>query len=134
MPAPKGKGLCIEKECAKILHLAGIKDIWSRTKGQTKVKLNMIAALIDALKKLSEIKIQPDDIVKLGIVEGKLKGTDEEIIEPVDIPKKELTTKPEVKEDSEPIEVAAEVVNEGVVVEESAEKKSEEENSGEVST
>lgn len=75
MPAPKGKGLCVEKECAKILGLAGIKDIRSKTKGQTKVKLNMIFALVDALKKLSEVKIKPEDIKKLGIVEGRLKET-----------------------------------------------------------
>ena len=71
LPAPKGKGLVIEKECAKILELAGIKDIWSRTRGQTKTKLNLIHALIDALKKLSEIKVKPLDIEKLGIIEGK---------------------------------------------------------------
>ena len=58
LPAPKGKGLVIEKECAKILELAGIKDIWSRTRGQTKTKLNLIHALIDALKK-GEIDILP---------------------------------------------------------------------------
>ena len=73
MPAPKGKGLCIEKECAKILQLAGIKDIWSKTKGQTKTKLNMIYALMDALKKLSQVKIKPEDVQKLGIVDGKAK-------------------------------------------------------------
>ena len=73
MPAPKGKGLCVEKECAKILDLAGIKDVWSKTFGQTKVKLNMVAALMDALKNLSEIKIKAEDVVKLGIVEGKMK-------------------------------------------------------------
>lgn len=73
MPAPPGKGLCIEKECAKVLALAGIKDIWSRTEGQAKTKLNQVFALMDALKKLSLIKIQPGDVQKLGIVEGKLK-------------------------------------------------------------
>lgn len=73
MPAPRGKGLCIEKECAKILALAGVKDIWSKTYGQTKTKLNLIFALMDALHNLSEIKIKPDDIQRLGIVEGKLK-------------------------------------------------------------
>ncbi len=72
MPAPKGKGLCVEKECAKILSLAGVKDIWSKTEGQTKTKLNLIYALMDALRKLSEVKIQTDDIKKLGIVEGSL--------------------------------------------------------------
>ncbi|PIN73429.1 30S ribosomal protein S5 [Candidatus Woesearchaeota archaeon CG10_big_fil_rev_8_21_14_0_10_45_16] len=73
MPAPRGTGLCVEKECAKILALAGVKDIWSKTSGQTKTKLNLITACMDALKKLSEIKIQPGDIAKLGIIEGKLK-------------------------------------------------------------
>ena len=42
MPAPRGKGLCVEKECAKILSLAGIKDVWSKTEGQTGTKLNLI--------------------------------------------------------------------------------------------
>ncbi len=73
MPAPKGKGLCIEKECAKILEMAGIQDIWSKTIGQTKTKLNLITALIDALKKLSEVKVRPQHVAKLGVVEGKLR-------------------------------------------------------------
>ena len=81
MPAPKGKGLCIEKECAKILSMAGVQDIWSKTKGQTKTKLNLIYALMDALKKLSEIKVKPEDIHKLAIVEGKLKETEAREIE-----------------------------------------------------
>jgi small subunit ribosomal protein S5 len=78
MPAPKGKGLCVEKECAKILELAGIKDVWSKTKGQTKTKVNLIAALMDALKNLSTIKYQATDVEKFGIVEGKMKETKEE--------------------------------------------------------
>ena len=79
MPAPRGKGLVIEKECAKILRLAGIKDILSKTKGQTKTKLNLINALLDALKKLSELKIKPEDIQKLGIVEGRIKETEKTV-------------------------------------------------------
>ena len=72
MPAPPGKGLCIEKECAKVLALAGIKDIWSRTEGQTKTKLNMVTALMNALRKLSEVKVNAEDVEKLGIVEGRV--------------------------------------------------------------
>ncbi len=71
MPAPKGKGLCIEKECAKILEMAGIKDVWSKTQGQTKTKLNLITALMDALRKLTEVKVRSEDVAKLSIVEGK---------------------------------------------------------------
>ena len=73
MPAPKGKGLCVEKECAKILAMAGIKDIWSKTQGQTKTKLNLISALLDALKNLGTMKVKPEDISRLGIVEGQVK-------------------------------------------------------------
>ncbi len=77
MPAPQGKGLCIEKECAKILALAGIKDIWSKTSGQTGTKPNLIFALIDALTKLSEIKVQPQHLGKLAIIEGKMKSIEQ---------------------------------------------------------
>ncbi len=72
-PAPKGKGLCVEKEAAKILALAGIKDVWSKTEGQTKTKLNLIFAVIDALKKLSEVKVKPEDVARLHIIDGKLR-------------------------------------------------------------
>ena len=81
MPAPPGQGLCVEKECAKILELAGIKDIWSKTQGQTKTKLNVIYALLDALRKLSEMKIKAEDITKLGIIEGKAHATDTPVVE-----------------------------------------------------
>jgi small subunit ribosomal protein S5 len=98
MPAPKGKGLCVEKECAKILGLAGIKDVWSRTSGQTKVKLNLIEALMDALKNLSEMKIKTEDVEKLGIIEGKMKES-EEIPTPDEMVEEETITPPEVVEE-----------------------------------
>lgn len=103
MPAPKGKGLCIEKECAKILAFAGIKDVWSKTSGQTKVKLNLIDALMDGLRKLSEIKLKPEDIQKLGVVEGKLKESEEikeeEKVEELEKEIEEIKVpKPETKE------------------------------------
>lgn len=73
LPAPKGKGLIVEKECAKILRLAGIENVWSRTKGQTRVKTNLIKALEKALRKLSEVKTRPDDRDRLSIADGPAK-------------------------------------------------------------
>jgi small subunit ribosomal protein S5 len=70
IPAPKGKGLCCEKEIAKVLELAGIKDVWTKTRGQTRNLLNFVYACEDALRKLTIIKIKPEDIRKLGIVDG----------------------------------------------------------------
>lgn len=72
IPAPKGKGLCVEKEAAKILGMAGIKDIWSKTSGQTKTKLNFISAVMDALKNLSRMKVKSEEVEPLGILEGKI--------------------------------------------------------------
>ena len=70
MPAPKGKGLTVEKECAKVLRLAGLNDVWSKAYGQTKNKMNMIKALEKALLKLSTTKVRPQDVETLSIVEG----------------------------------------------------------------
>lgn len=54
MPAPKGTGLAVDDECKKVLKLAGIRDIYSKTFGQTRTKINLIKATIEALKKLNE--------------------------------------------------------------------------------
>ena len=105
MPAPPGKGLCIEKECAKILSLAGVKDVWSKTEGQTKTKVNLIYALIDALKKLSEVRVRSEDIAKLGIIEGRAKGQESaEVVTPVaENPSEEDGNASEVEEASQEI-------------------------------
>lgn len=73
MPAPRGTGLKVERECGKVLGIAGIKDIWSITKGQTRTKTNLVMACIEALKKLISTKTQPDMERELGMVEGKSK-------------------------------------------------------------
>jgi len=52
LPAPKGVGLVAENEAKKILRLAGIKDVWVRTSGNTSARINLVSAIFDALKKL----------------------------------------------------------------------------------
>ena len=78
MPAPKGTGLCIERECAKILALAGIKDVWSRAKGKTTTKLNMIKACIAALDQLVQVKLTTKQKQDMGIVFGKFSSKDKD--------------------------------------------------------
>ncbi|MEM2089956.1 MAG: 30S ribosomal protein S5 [Candidatus Pacearchaeota archaeon] len=55
MPAPRGTGLVADDECKKVFRLAGIKDIYTKSYGQTRTKINMIKACIAALKKLTKI-------------------------------------------------------------------------------
>ncbi len=71
MPAPKGKGLIVEQECAKILKLAGIENIYSKAFGQTRSKVNVITACIDALKKLNTFKPRPAHIKNVYMIEGR---------------------------------------------------------------
>jgi small subunit ribosomal protein S5 len=50
-PAPQGTGLVIGDECKKILKLAGIKDVFSKTFGQTRTTINLAKACVAALQK-----------------------------------------------------------------------------------
>ena len=85
LPAPKGKGLVVEKECAKILALAGIKNVWSKTLGQTKTKINLIKACEAALKELSKVKIDNKYREQLMVLEGGEKKEKSEIQTPEEI-------------------------------------------------
>lgn len=70
IPAPKGTRLCVEKECQKILALAGIQDVYSRTYGHTGTKINLIKACVEALKQLVEMKTNERFNKKAGVIKG----------------------------------------------------------------
>lgn len=69
IPAPKGTRLCVQKDCAKLLEFAGVKDVYSKTFGQTRVKVNLVKACFSAMKLLSRFKIQPEYYKKAGVLE-----------------------------------------------------------------
>jgi len=49
-PAPKGTGLVIGEAAKVVLRLAGIQDVWSFTKGETRTTINFVKATFNALK------------------------------------------------------------------------------------
>ena len=51
IPAPQGTGLVVASELKKVLKLAGIKDVYSKTFGSVRTTNNLVRACIDALKK-----------------------------------------------------------------------------------
>ncbi len=65
-PAPKGIGLCVSDELKKVLLLAGIKDVWSKTRGQTQTRINLIRAVFDALSILNRFKISSERNIITG--------------------------------------------------------------------
>jgi small subunit ribosomal protein S5 len=54
IPAPQGTGLVVGDECKKILRLAGIRDIYGKSFGQTRTTINLATACMRALKKLED--------------------------------------------------------------------------------
>lgn len=56
LPAPQGTGLVAAGEMKKILKLAGIKDVYTKTFGTRSTTANLARATIDALKKTNKEK------------------------------------------------------------------------------
>lgn len=77
-PAPKGTGLKAEKEVAKVLKLAGIQDVWTKVRGQSRNKINVIEALQKAILKLNTTKVQDRHIEGLAITHGTSKKEQKE--------------------------------------------------------
>lgn len=70
IPAPNGLGLAVGGVGKKILGLAGIKDAWSKTDGQTQTTVNFANAIMDALYQTNTMSAQERDIKVIGIVTG----------------------------------------------------------------
>jgi len=56
IPAPRGTGLAAGDVGKMVLRLAGIKDVWTRTKGETRTAANFAKAVYEALKQTYKVK------------------------------------------------------------------------------
>lgn len=56
IPGPKGLGLVAGDVAKKVLELAGVKDVWTFTRGQTKTTINFAKATFEALKQTVYLK------------------------------------------------------------------------------
>lgn len=57
-PAPRGLGLAAAEVPKVILRLAGIKDTWTRSEGQTRSTLNFALATFDAMKQTTRMAVR----------------------------------------------------------------------------
>ncbi|MCR4335005.1 MAG: 30S ribosomal protein S5 [archaeon] len=60
LPAPKGTGLVAGDNIKDVLKFAGIKDVWSKTEGNTASTLDFVQAAIDALVATSRVRVSDD--------------------------------------------------------------------------
>lgn len=58
IPAPRGLGLAAGGPAKKVLEMAGYKDVWSRTEGETRTTLNFALATFDALQRTNTIRFR----------------------------------------------------------------------------
>jgi len=58
IPAPQGTGLVVANELKKILKLAGIKDVYSKTYGRKRTTFNLVKACIEALKRTNPVEVK----------------------------------------------------------------------------
>jgi small subunit ribosomal protein S5 len=56
IPAPQGTGLVVAGELKKVLKLAGIKDVYSKSFGKVRTTFNTIKACFDALEKTNSLE------------------------------------------------------------------------------
>jgi small subunit ribosomal protein S5 len=56
IPGPKGLGLVAGDVAKKVLELAGVSDVWTFTRGNTRTTINFARATFDALKQTMYVK------------------------------------------------------------------------------
>ena len=61
-PAPKGIGLCVNDEAKKLMKMAGIRDVWSKTFGNPRTRINYIFAIFSAFKEMNRMKIAEEKL------------------------------------------------------------------------
>lgn len=72
IPAPKGIGLCCSAEMKKVMRLAGITDIWVKTRGHSQTRYNFAKAVFGALKKVNTLRMTEEQAQKVGVCIGKV--------------------------------------------------------------
>jgi len=68
-PAPRGLGLAGGETVRKVLELAGIEDIWTRSSGNTRTTVNFAKATFNALQNTAEARVPRRAFEKREVIE-----------------------------------------------------------------
>lgn len=72
MPAPRGVGLVVMDEVKRVMRLAGIQDVWAKSRGNTSSRVNAIQAVFDAMRKLNSMRISKESEAAMGMRVGRV--------------------------------------------------------------
>lgn len=73
LPAPKGVGLCVNNEAKKFMKMIGIRDVWSKSYGNTGSRINFASALYNAFKEMNKVKLSANEDAKEAAEETREK-------------------------------------------------------------
>ncbi len=71
-PAPRGVGLATGSVAKHVLRLAGVKDVWGLTRGQSRTTVNYAKATYNALSNISSFRITDAQRERLKIRAGEV--------------------------------------------------------------
>ncbi len=71
-PAPRGVGLATGNVAKHVLRLAGVKDVWGLTRGQSRTTVNYAKSTFNALANVSRFKINAEQMQRLKIRTGSV--------------------------------------------------------------
>lgn len=71
-PAPRGIDQAVSEDVGKLIELAGIDDVWIKSRGNTRTRENHIKAVFNALKKLNAVKTDEAVEADTGMVRGEI--------------------------------------------------------------
>ena len=57
IPAPKGLGIAAGETARKVMEMAGIQDVWTRSSGNTRTTLNFAKATYNALQNVVAMRV-----------------------------------------------------------------------------
>lgn len=73
LPAPKGVGLAVNDIAKVFFKLAGIRDVWGKSFGDTDTRVNLANAIFNTLKKLSSTRMRENFRKMAGVTYGRMK-------------------------------------------------------------
>ena len=65
LPAPRGTGLVVGDKIKDVMKFVGIRDVWSKCRGNTASTLDFVAAAVDALAATNDVRLSQDIAAKL---------------------------------------------------------------------
>jgi len=71
-PAPRGTGIAASDDVKKVIKLAGISDLWIKSRGSTRTRENHIKSIFNAFQNMNDTSVPESTKESTGMIVGKV--------------------------------------------------------------